>query len=87
MSRALFRPSSQQASAAISHLSLRASQCDSQRTQSYLGHSYHVHSPGVAGWMYLVAILDWYSRFVVSWELDQTMQIAFVMEAMQRALD
>jgi putative transposase len=40
-----------------------------------------------ASWMYLVAILDWYSRYVVSWELDQTMQIAFVMEAMQRALE
>nr|HET6903190.1 IS3 family transposase [Ktedonobacteraceae bacterium] len=39
-----------------------------------------------AGWMYLVAILDWYSRYVVSWELDQTMQIGFVLEAMQRAL-
>ena len=39
------------------------------------------------GWMYLVAILDWYSRYIVSWELDQTMQIAFVMEAMQRALE
>ncbi|GAC1635450.1 MAG: hypothetical protein NVS4B7_21660 [Ktedonobacteraceae bacterium] len=38
------------------------------------------------GWMYLVAILDWYSRYVVSWELDQTMQQAFVMEAMRRAL-
>jgi putative transposase len=37
-------------------------------------------------WMYLVAILDWYSRYVVSWELDQTMQIAFVIEAVQRAL-
>ena len=36
--------------------------------------------------MYLVAILDWYSRYIVSWELDQTMQMAFVMEAMQRAL-
>lgn len=39
-----------------------------------------------AGWMYLVAILDWYSRYVVSWELDQTMQIGFVLEAMQHAL-
>ncbi len=29
------------------------------------------------GWMYLVAILDWYSRYVVSWELDQTMHQAF----------
>lgn len=37
-------------------------------------------------WMYLVAILDWYSRYVISWELDQTMQQAFVMQAMQRAL-
>ena len=36
--------------------------------------------------MYLVAILDWYSRYVVSWELDQTMQLAFVIEAVQRAL-
>jgi len=35
--------------------------------------------------MYLVAILDWYSRSVVSWELDQSMQIAFVIEAVQRA--
>jgi len=40
-----------------------------------------------AGWMYLVAVLDWYSRFIVSWELDQTMQLPFVMEAMQRALE
>jgi putative transposase len=38
------------------------------------------------GWMYLIAILDWYSRYVVSWELDQSLQIAFVLEAMQRAL-
>ena len=38
-------------------------------------------------WMYLVAILDWYSRYIVSWELDQTMHISFVMEAMQRALE
>jgi putative transposase len=38
------------------------------------------------GWMYLVAILDWYSRYIVSWELDQTLQIGFVLEAMQRAL-
>jgi putative transposase len=38
------------------------------------------------GWMYLVAILDWYSRYVIRWELDQTLQIAFVLEALQRAL-
>jgi len=38
------------------------------------------------GWMYLVAILDWYSRFVVSWELDQTLEMPFVLEAVDRAL-
>ena len=38
------------------------------------------------GWMYLVAMLDWYSRYVVSWELDQTLEIGFVLVAVQRAL-
>jgi len=38
------------------------------------------------GWMYLVAMLDWYSRFVVSWELDQTLEIDFVLVAVQQAL-
>ncbi len=38
------------------------------------------------GWMYLVAILDWYSRYVVSWELDQSLEIDFVLEAVKRAL-
>lgn len=38
------------------------------------------------GWMYLVAMLDWYSRYVVSWELDQTLEIEFVLVAVQRAL-
>ena len=38
------------------------------------------------GWMYLVAVLDWYSRYVISWELDQTLEMPFVIEACQRAL-
>ncbi len=39
-----------------------------------------------AGWMYLVAVLDWYSRYVVSWALDQTLQQPFVTAALQQAL-
>ena len=39
-----------------------------------------------AGWMYLVAVLDWYSRYIVSWELDHTLELPFVLTAMQRAL-
>ncbi len=39
-----------------------------------------------ANWMYLVAILDWFSRYVISWELDQTLELSFVVSAVQRAL-
>jgi putative transposase len=39
-----------------------------------------------AGWMYLVVILDWFSRYVVSWELDQTLELAFVLQAVDCAL-
>lgn len=39
-----------------------------------------------AGWMYLVAILDWFSRYVVSWELDQTLEITFVVQTVENAL-
>jgi putative transposase len=38
------------------------------------------------GWMYLVAVLDWFSRSVVSWERDQTLAQPFVMTAVERAL-
>lgn len=39
------------------------------------------------GWLYLVAVMDWYSRYVVSWELDQSLEVDFVLQAMRRALD
>jgi len=38
------------------------------------------------GWLYLVAVLDWYSRYVLAWELDQTLAIDFVLAAMGGAL-
>jgi len=28
-------------------------------------------------WLYLVAILDWHSRYVLSWELSDTMSVGF----------
>jgi putative transposase len=40
-----------------------------------------------AGWMYLVAVLDWHSRYVVSWELDQTLELPFVLSAVERAFE
>lgn len=38
-------------------------------------------------WMYLVAVLDWYSRHIVSWELSESLEIDFVLVCIDRALD
>lgn len=39
-----------------------------------------------SGWMYLVAIIDWFSRYVLSWELDQSLEMEFVISAVEQAL-
>ena len=36
---------------------------------------------------YLVAIMDWYSRKVLSWRLSNTMESSFCVEALQEALE
>ena len=36
--------------------------------------------------MYLVAMLDWFSRYVISWELDNSLEESFVLTAVDRAL-
>lgn len=38
------------------------------------------------GWMYLYAIIDWYSRYIVDWQMDQSLEIGFVLETTNRAL-
>jgi len=38
------------------------------------------------GWLYLVAIVDWFSRYVVSWSLDDTLELPFVLDALGQAL-
>ena len=39
-----------------------------------------------SSWLYLTAIIDWYSRYVVSWAIDDTLEIDFVLEASRNAL-
>ena len=38
------------------------------------------------GFVYLVAILDWFSRYVLSWEISITLDTSFCLEALDRAL-
>ena len=38
------------------------------------------------GFLYLVAFLDWFSRFVVSWRLSTTLDVRFCLEAAQDAI-
>jgi putative transposase len=38
------------------------------------------------GFVYLAAVMDWYSRFVLSWSLSVTMEADFCIEALKRAL-
>lgn len=38
------------------------------------------------GFVYLVAFLDWFSRFVLSWQLSISLDNTFVIEAAERAL-
>ncbi len=39
------------------------------------------------GYVYLVAIMDWFSRYVLSWELSITMDKDFCINALKRALE
>jgi putative transposase len=38
------------------------------------------------GFMYLIAILDWYSRYIVAWELSNTLTADFCITALEKAL-
>ena len=38
------------------------------------------------GFVYLVAVMDWFSRYVLSWSLALTMEIGFCLEALRGAL-
>ena len=38
------------------------------------------------GFLYLVAVMDWYSRYVVAWRLSNTLDAGFCAEALEEAL-
>ena len=38
------------------------------------------------GFLYLTAIMDWHSRYVLSWRLSNTLDVGFCMDALEEAL-
>jgi putative transposase len=42
--------------------------------------------PMAQGFMYLVAIMDWYSRYVLAFRISNTLDVAFCVEALEEAL-
>jgi len=42
--------------------------------------------PMARGFLYLVAIMDWYSRYVLSWRLSNTLDADFCVDALEEAL-
>ena len=42
--------------------------------------------PVVGGFAYLCAVIDWHSRCVLAWELSNTLDASFCVQAVQRAL-
>ncbi|MDA1178023.1 MAG: IS3 family transposase [Planctomycetota bacterium] len=43
--------------------------------------------PMASGFMYLVAIMDWYSRHVLAWQLSNTLEGSFCNETLEEALE
>jgi putative transposase len=42
--------------------------------------------PMVSGFMYLVAVIDWYSRYVLAWRLSNSLESSFCVEVLEEAL-
>jgi putative transposase len=43
--------------------------------------------PMKKGFLYLVAIIDWYSRFILAWRLSNTLSVDFCIDCLQEAFE
>ena len=69
-----------------SQIPLSASQHSDKRGEPCMVDADITYTPMRRGFLYLVAIMDWYSRYVSSWELSQTLEKYFCIGALERAL-
>ncbi len=42
--------------------------------------------PMARGFMFLVAVMDWYSRYVIAWDVSNTMEADFCVDALRKSL-
>ena len=54
-------------------------------SQTGLGHGHHLR-PLARGFVYLAAVVDWFSRRVLAWRVSITLEAAFCVEALEDAL-
>ncbi|MCA9469104.1 MAG: hypothetical protein KC643_27175, partial [Nitrospira sp.] len=47
--------------------------------------STHPYVPMAVGFMYLVALMDWVSRYVVGWAVSNALDADFCLEALDQA--
>ena len=45
----------------------------------------HTYIPIKHGFLYLTAIIDWYSRCIIGWEVDDTLDTRMVINALKKA--
>lgn len=43
--------------------------------------------PMAKGFMYLTAVIDWYSRYILAWRLSNTLTVDFCIEAVEEAFN
>ena len=46
-----------------------------------------IYIPMAQGFVYLIAVLDWYTRRVLSWKVSITMDVHFCLEAVEEAIE
>lgn len=65
-------------------MSLSPAQCNDRQTKPGMVHDI-TYVPIRRGFLYLTAVIDWYSRCIVGWEVDDTFDTRMVINALKKA--
>lgn len=57
------------------------------KTSNHVWSTDITYIPMKTGFLYLTVVLDWYSRYVISWKLSRNLESKFCIEALEEALE